>query len=183
MSRLVKHLGFYRHLNEFLFKRWLDDHATEVFNEIGVKDGQVVLDFGCGSGTYSIPAAKIVGKKGIVYALDVSGRALDRLERRVSQEGLVNVERIDSSGEDKIGMGDEVLDHMLLIDVLQEIEDREALLDEAYRMLKPGGALTVYPMHIGESEVIELARKSRFVLDDRKYDARLLIFRKPIAIK
>lgn len=54
-------------------------------------------------------------------------------------------------------MEDETLDHILLIDVLQEIEDREALFDEVYRILKAGGIMTVYPMHMAEEEVIRLA--------------------------
>lgn len=179
MKRLVKHLGFLRHIDEFRFKRWLDGHAFEVLNEIGVKESQVILDFGCGSGTYAIPAANIVGYGGTVYALDVSDRALDRLEAKASQAGLENIERIDYSGEGKIGLDDEVLDHVFLIDVLQEVEDRETLFDEAYRMLKRGGTITVYPMHIRESEVIELARKRRLSLDERIFYGRLLIFRKP----
>jgi len=41
-----------------------------VLRAVGVRGGLTVLDFGCGSGNYSIPAAKIVGEKGKVYTLD-----------------------------------------------------------------------------------------------------------------
>ena len=99
MEGLAKHIGLLGHLGEYGFKRWLDGHASEVLAEIGVKEGQMVLDFGCGSGTYTIPAAKLVGKNGTVYALDVSSKALDRMEERAKQGGLRNIIRIDTTGK------------------------------------------------------------------------------------
>jgi cobalt-precorrin-6B (C15)-methyltransferase len=59
----------------------------------------MVLDFGCGSGTYTIPAAKAVGATGRVYALDINPRALDRVERKAERAGLRNIVRIDASRE------------------------------------------------------------------------------------
>ena len=97
MNRLTKHIGLLGHLDEYRFKRWLDSHASEVLAEIGVRKKQVVLDFGCGSGTYTIPAAKLVGDGGKVYALDINRKALDRIEERAKKEGLMNIVRIDSS--------------------------------------------------------------------------------------
>ena len=175
MRWLAKHVGLVRHLGEFRFKRWLDNHASEVLAGVGVKAGQVVLDFGCGSGTYTIPAARLVGKNGRVYALDISRRALDRVEK-AEQEGLGNIVRIDASGEECIPLEDGTVDLMLLIDVLGEIDDRGALFDEAYRILKPGGAVSVYLMHVAGEEVISLATSRGFTLEERKFDDRILIF-------
>ena len=87
-----------RRLGEVRFKRWLDKNAYEVLAEVGVRAGMAVLDFGCGSGTYTIPAAKLVGEGGRVYALDINKRALDRMEKKARKEGLKNIVRIDSSG-------------------------------------------------------------------------------------
>jgi ubiquinone/menaquinone biosynthesis C-methylase UbiE len=140
--------------------------------------GQEVLDFGCGSGTYTIPAGKLVGEAGRVYALDVSVTALDRMEKRACEEGLKNIMRIDASGDGNIQLEDETLDHILLIDVLQEIENREALFDEVYRTLKAGGIMTVYPMHMAEEEVIRLAANRSLNLEEKKFN-RILIFREP----
>ena len=178
MKWLTKHIGLARSLGEFRFKRWLDNHASEVLAEVGVKAGQAVLDFGCGSGTYTIPAAKLVGEAGRVYALDINSRALDRMEEKAKQEGLGNIVRIDSSGEEDIRLEDETIDLMLLIDVLQEIDDREGLFDEAYRILKPGGVVSIYPMHVAEEEVERLATSRGLNLEDRKFQGRILIFRK-----
>jgi ubiquinone/menaquinone biosynthesis C-methylase UbiE len=53
--------------------------------EIGINEGQSVLDFGCGSGTYSLPAAKLVGKKGRIYSVDVNQGTLDNLSRKAER--------------------------------------------------------------------------------------------------
>ena len=66
---------------------WL--RAREIFGDMqqrlidaGLQGGQVVLDYGCGIGSYSIPAARIVGDGGTVYALDMHPLAIETVERR-----------------------------------------------------------------------------------------------------
>jgi len=177
----MKHLGFLKQLGEFQFKQWLDNNAYEFLEDVGVRSGSTVLDFGCGSGTYTIPAAKIVGESGLVYALDVSSTALDKMEKRADREGLKNIVRIDALGGVDVRLEDESIDHALLIDVLQEIDDREALFNEIYRILKPSGVEIVYPMHIAGEEVVKLATKRPFVLKEKKFDDRILVFKKPHA--
>ena len=49
-------------------KKWLEKDGEQFLRKIGLKEGQTVLDFGCGEGHYAIPAAKIVSNKGKVYA-------------------------------------------------------------------------------------------------------------------
>lgn len=180
-SKIMKHLGFLKQLGEFQFKQWLDNNAYEFLEDVGVRSGSTVLDFGCGSGTYTIPAAKIVGESGLVYALDVSSTALDKMEKRADREGLKNIVRIDALGGVDVRLEDESIDHALLIDVLQEIDDREALFNEIYRILKPSGVEIVYPMHIAGEEVVKLATKRPFVLKEKKFDDRILVFKKPHA--
>lgn len=177
MKKLGKHLGFVRQLGEFRFKQWLDNNAYEFLEDVGVKSNQMVLDYGCGSGTYAIPAAKIVGESGLVYALDISRTTLDKMEKRANREGLKNIARIDASEFD-VRLEDASIDHVLLIDVLQEIDDREALFDRVYRILKPEGAVIVYPMHMAGEEVIKLALKRPFVLQEKEFDDRILVFKK-----
>jgi len=171
-------LGIMRCLGEVQFKRWLDKNAYEVLAEVGVRAGMAVLDFGCGSGTYTIPAAKLVGEEGRVYALDIDKRALDRMEEKARKEGLKNIVRIDSSGGEEIRLEDETVDLVLLIDVLHEVGNREALLEEVYRILKRGGTVCIYPMHISREEVERVAGSRGLNLEARKFRGRILIFRK-----
>ena len=149
-----------------------------MLSEVGIGEGQSVLDFGCGSGTYSIPAAELVGRNGRIYSLDVSRGALEKLSIKAEKEGLDNIVTLLSSGNVDIPIENETLNHVLLIDVLQEISDKEALLEEIHRILKPDGLMTVYPMHIDAEEVIRMASKTKLRLKGRKFQDRILVFEK-----
>jgi len=47
---------------EINVKEWLNKEGEAFLEDIGIKKGDVVLDFGCGAGHYAIPAAKVVSK-------------------------------------------------------------------------------------------------------------------------
>ena len=152
-----------------------DAHTSTFLTSSGVKKGLVILDFGCGSGTYTIPAAKLVGATGRVYAVDINSMALDRLERKAEQAGLRNIVRIDVTKEERIPLTDEAVDVMLLIDVLQKIEGKEALFQEAYRLLKPEGVLLIFPMHLAIDAVESLALGTGLQLQDQSALGRILV--------
>ena len=139
-------------MNEVQWKRWLSRHSEEVLKGIGVGENCVVLDFGCGSGAYAIPAARLAGNAGKVYALDKNKAALGRLGRKALKEGLRNIETILSSDMDT-GLRDECVDAVLLHDVIHLIDERAALFGEMYRVLKPDGLVSMYPMHVDNDEV------------------------------
>ena len=130
----------------------LESRTLGVLRQVGIKRGQTVLDFGCGSGTYAIPAAKIVGDEGRVYALDKDKEALDELMQKAESAGLKNIERMDTSGELKIELTDESVDVVLLFDVFHsfyfpQADDRRGLLSEIRRVMKPSAflAISVWP--------------------------------------
>lgn len=129
--------------------KWLKEEGREFLRRIGIREGQMVLDFGCGSGDYTIPAAEIVGEEGVVYALDKNRGALDELMRKAEAEGLGNIERMETSGRLKIDLEGECIDVVLLYDVLHHYYfpravDRERILHEVHRVLKPDGFLSFY---------------------------------------
>jgi ubiquinone/menaquinone biosynthesis C-methylase UbiE len=174
--------GLFIRINELRFKRWLDTHASTLLTASGVKQGAAVLDFGCGSGIYTIPAAQAVGATGKVYAVDINPAALDRMERKAERGRLRNIVRIDASKDDGIPLDDEAVDLMLLIDVLQQIADKEALLQEAYRLLRPGGVLLIFPMHLAAEAVERLTIETGLQLQDRLCNGRILVAAKrPLA--
>lgn len=178
MKSLGKHLGFVTNLEDLRFKEWLNSNAPEILGQLGIQKGQTVLDFGSGSGTYTIAAAKLVGETGVVYALDISRRALEALREKAEKEGLKNIVRIQSSGEVRIPLGDHVVDHLLLIDVLHDLEEKGATFGEVHRVLKSEGTVSVYAMHMKNDEVIELATSKGFQLKQKKFDDHILLFRK-----
>jgi len=136
----------------------LDSRVLEVLQQIGIRRGQTVLDFGCGYGTYTIPVAKIINEQGRVYALEKDKEALDELMQKAESAGLKNIERMETSGELEIELNDESVDVVLLFDVFHSFyfpkaHDRRRLLGEIYRIMKPSAflAISVWP-HLMESE-------------------------------
>jgi ubiquinone/menaquinone biosynthesis C-methylase UbiE len=133
--------------------RWVEESGENILKHIGIKRGQKVLDFGCGSGNYTIPAARVVGEQASVYALDEDKEALDRLMSKAKLKGLKNIVRLDASGKSGIALDNESVDVVLVYDILHyyyfpEEDDRRRLLCEVYRVLKPNGLLSVYPTHL-----------------------------------
>lgn len=131
-------------------ERWLREEGKVFLEDIGIKKGQSILDFGCGAGHYTIPAAKLVGKEGKVYALDKDREVLNQLTQTAESEDLKNIVRIGNQSEGlKINLEDESIDAMLLYDVLHymESDERRKVYKFAYRILKTGAILSVYPKH------------------------------------
>ena len=131
----------------------LSEMVSKVIESIGVKPGQTVLDFGCGSGTYTIPLASVVGKRGKVLALDKDRYALDDLIRKADSVGLANITRLDTPGGTRIELANNSVDVVLLFDVFHDyyflsLAERQDLLCEIGRILKSGGILSVYPKHM-----------------------------------
>ncbi|MCK4241582.1 MAG: class I SAM-dependent methyltransferase, partial [Candidatus Atribacteria bacterium] len=69
-------------------ENYIGRKCKEILKRVGIKEGQIVLDFGCGEGNYTIPAAKIVGNKGKVYGLDEDRYKLKELEEKVKSTSL-----------------------------------------------------------------------------------------------
>lgn len=115
--------------------------------ELGIMDGMRVVDLGAGSGFYVIEAAKKVGPRGRVYAVDVQQDLLDKLKNSASLAGLHNIEvvwgNIEKIGGTKLREG--IADRIILSNTLFQIEsaDRENLALEAKRLMKQGGKLLV----------------------------------------
>lgn len=107
-----------------------------------IEEGQYFLDYGCGTGCFSLPAAKIVGEKGKVYALDYLPRQLHIVEQRARKAGLNNIHTILS--ECVTGLPDEYIDTVWMCDVLHEISQKQAVLKELHRVLKRKGTLAIY---------------------------------------
>ena len=128
-------------------KRWLKSDGGVFLREIGLKKGQTILDFGCGEGHYTIPAAKVVGKEGKVYAVDNDKEVLNALDRRAEEENLKNIDTIEFKRQLKMEMGDNSADAVLLYDVIHLVSNRDKLYKEIYRVLKPKGLVSIYPKH------------------------------------
>lgn len=102
-----------------------------------------MVDLGAGSGFYSLAAARIVGHEGRVFAVDVQKDLLDRLYQSAQGEGLHHLEviwgDIEHYGGSKLREGS--ADVVLVCNTLFQVEDKKKTLEEAMRLLRPGGRL------------------------------------------
>jgi len=140
----------------------------EEVNKLDLKEGQKTLDYGCGIGSYTFPAAKLVGEKGKVYALDKQPLAIKKIEEKAQREEFRNIDTILS--DEDTGLPNDSVDVILLYGVLPEIEHRESLLRELYRVLKPNGYLsTRFCFRMKKDRVLEIIDEANlFSLREQK---------------
>ncbi|OGY41579.1 MAG: hypothetical protein A2Y82_01135 [Candidatus Buchananbacteria bacterium RBG_13_36_9] len=118
----------------------------EIIEKIQLTEGMKIADLGCGNlGYFIIPTAKIIGKSGTAYAVDIQKPVLEGVKSRAKLMGLTNVEYVwadlEKYGGTKIAEGS--LDADFLINILFQNKKHEEILKEAVRLLKKGGKLAV----------------------------------------
>ncbi len=115
---------------------------AEALEKLGLTSGcRDAVEFGCGYGTFTIPAARIV--RGVVHAFDVEPDMIATTRQKARAAGLHNVRlRRRDFMADGTGLPDAGADYALLFNILH-CEEPLALLREALRMLSPGGKLGI----------------------------------------
>ena len=100
-----------------------------------------VLELGSGPGFFSVPVAKKLKKGGLILA-DIQQEMLDYAKKRIAKRKLTNVEYYNCNGTN-FDFADESFDRIFMVTVLGEVENQDKYMQEFYRMLKPGGILSV----------------------------------------
>jgi predicted methyltransferase len=114
----------------------------QIMDALGIAEGSKVADIGIGSGWFTIRLARRVGPNGLVYAEDVQRQMLEATRRRVSREGLKNVETILGT-ETNPNLPPRTLDAILIVDTYPEVDDRVTFLRNLAAALKPNGRIGV----------------------------------------
>jgi ubiquinone/menaquinone biosynthesis C-methylase UbiE len=121
-------------------------NPQEIFDKINLIQGMKIADLGCGNlGYFILPAAKIVGKEGIAYAVDILPSVLETVKGRGRLQGLTNLVIVRSNLE-KVGVTDipaASLDVALVKNMLFQNKQHKAVIQEAARLLKSAGKLVV----------------------------------------
>ena len=100
-----------------------------------------VVEFGCGYGTFTLPAAQRT--KGLVTALDIEPQMVACLQQKAADQAVFNIRgEVRDFVAQGTGLADGTQAHAMIFNLLH-LEQPVALLREAYRILKPGGMLSI----------------------------------------
>ncbi len=115
---------------------------STVVDWMDLREGMLALEIGPGPGTFTIEAAKRLGERGKLFAMDIEPKEILRLNKRIGREQVKNVEtRVGSAYE--LPFPDGFFDRVFMVTVLGEIPDKRRALLEIKRVLKEDGLLAV----------------------------------------
>jgi len=123
-------------------ERDAEENTGTAIRALQIQRDQVVADIGAGSGYYTVRMAAAVGAGGKVYATDIQPGMLDILRRRLTREGLTNVETVLGLPDDP-KLPSATLDLALMVDVYHELESPQVFVRRLRAALKPTGRLVL----------------------------------------
>jgi SAM-dependent methyltransferase len=140
--------------------------ADAVFNRMALGPGMRVVELGCGTGHLSVGAARRIEPGGILFCVDIQPEMVKKTMARIEKQGLGNTQgHVASAGRLPFDIYD--IDLVFVVHVLGEIPDRLAALREAFRVLRPGGVLSISetlidPHYRFRNDVVKTARQAGF---------------------
>ena len=120
-------------------------NPDEILEEVGLTGQMSFADFGCGAGYFTIPAAKMVGDHGHIYAVDVLKDVLEDIRGKAKVEGLRNIKTIwaDLEIPGSTKLPDHSVDMVFLSHVFYQSDKHSPILAEAARVVKPEGKIVL----------------------------------------
>lgn len=115
---------------------------AKVVDWIDIQNGMQVLEVGPGPGTFTIEAAKRVGEKGKVFAIDIQPTVISKLNSKLQRNRIANVTAKVASAYE-LPFSSNTFDRVFMIAVLAEIPDKKKALFEIKRVLKDNGLLAI----------------------------------------
>lgn len=136
----------------FLFKiRDFFKNPMNKIEKIDVKEGEYVLEYGCGSGSFTIPLAEVVGPSGRIYAADIHPLSSEKVKEKAEKNELENIKTIET--DCNTNLNEKSIDVVVLIDVLHTLNEYKKNLEEFHRVLKNNGCLWVDDHHYDLEEI------------------------------
>lgn len=152
---------------------------AKILEEAGISAGMTVADLGCGSGSFSISAAKMIKNSGKVYAVDILDHMLEVTQSNASLSGIHNITTIKGDIEKEKGskIDSSFCDIAILSNVLFQSKKKEQIINEAKRILKPDGKVLIIDwekdalfgpdksLRLKKEDIQKLLEKNGFILD------------------
>lgn len=141
----------------------------------GLRPGQKVVEVGCGPGFFTIPAAKIAGTSGIVYAVDINPRATKRVGAKIQKYGIGNVRTILGNAANS-GLQNNSIDLAFVFGLRYIAGGLSNLISEMYRILETGGTLSIEKTTGSDDKLVKEVERAGFVKMEKK--GRIFVFTK-----
>ena len=159
-------------------KQWHLKKGVELLKKAGVKSGSKILEFGSGSGRYTIPLGIAAGKEGFVYAVDTDKEKRKIIKEKIKEYNVSNVKIIDNKWSIKFDYKESSFDCVVFYDILHsfDLKKRKSIYGKTLKILKDDGIMTLFPKHtikdfpacyyagMEVEEVIDEALEAGFVL-------------------
>lgn len=129
-----------------------EERCSLMLANLGVKKGMVCCDMGCGNGFYALQLAKMVGKDGHVYAVDIQPEMLKLLQERAFEQKVDNVTPVLGSLIDPYLPRGKV-DLILCVDVYHEFSHPEQMLQRMRDSLSDEGLVVLVEFRAEDPEV------------------------------
>lgn len=164
LNLLFKPAGF---MMESRLRQWLMN-PVKTLQGAGIEPGQVVLEVGCGTGFFTIPAAKLLGDQGHLVAMDPLQDYARRVSKKAKSAGLKNV-RVLKRDALNTGLDTASMDMVLLFGVIPFPSlPLNRLLPEMYRILKPEGRMAVWLFPVSGLVPRWILQSGLFALIDKR---------------
>ena len=121
-------------------KRIAELNPAGTLKKIGVTADSVVVDYGAGSGVFSIAAAQMT--KELVYAYDIDESSLEEIRRKANEQNIKNIIVLNNEKMQSVQNG-MAADFVLLSTVYHEIADKETLFKNIKQIIKDTGKAAV----------------------------------------
>lgn len=114
----------------------------ETLIKLGLHEGDIMADIGCGIGYFTIPASKIVGDSGNIFAMDILPELLQDVGKKIKDNNISNIEII-LTDENDLKLEDNKVTFAFISLVLHEANEKEDFISEIKRIISPEGKIAI----------------------------------------